>query len=331
MSADSVKGDDSGLFAARVVLYDPAISSMNLGDHIISDSARKHLSPLLEQAYVVDVSTHLPASAYLRHLRGADERFVLGSNLLRGRMNRLFRQWDIHLGNSQWVGPAVLMGVGWWQYGDEANRYTKTLYRRVLSQTRIHSARDSYTAERLRNLGHSVLMTGCPTLWNLTPDHCAAIATEQSSTVVATLTDYNRNPEADRELLKLLLSRYETVKYWLQGYRDLEYLRSLGTLADRIQLVAPNLAAYDDALTGDVDYIGTRLHAGIRALQHGRRSLILAIDNRAVEKQADFHIPVVQRGDHAEVDRWITRSDEVRVSLPTAAIREWKQQFGLVD
>ena len=42
--------------------------------------------------------------------------------------------------------------------------------------------------------------------------------------------------------------------------------------------------AETDALIQDTecDYIGTRLHGGIRALQHGRRSLILSVDNRAV-------------------------------------------------
>ena len=35
--------------------------------------------------------------------RKADYRFVLGSNLLRGRMNGIFRQWDIHIGTANWL------------------------------------------------------------------------------------------------------------------------------------------------------------------------------------------------------------------------------------
>ena len=45
----------------------------------------------------------------------------------------------------------------------------------------------------------------------------------------------------------------------------------------------------------NIEYIGTRLHGGIRALQHGRRTMIIAVDGRAMEKKKDIHLPVVDR------------------------------------
>ncbi|WP_059351964.1 hypothetical protein [Bacillus coahuilensis] len=114
----------------KIVLYNPAISSLNMGDHIIFDGAYRQLEDLLNTSFIVEVSTHLPVSRYLRHTKDFDYKFVCGSNLLRGKMNRLFRQWDINIFNANSVGPSVLVGTGWWQYGDEPNYYTKNYTKR---------------------------------------------------------------------------------------------------------------------------------------------------------------------------------------------------------
>ena len=45
-----------------VLLYDPAVSSLNIGDHIISDSCDRVLAPLLAESWVVRVSSHLSRS-----------------------------------------------------------------------------------------------------------------------------------------------------------------------------------------------------------------------------------------------------------------------------
>jgi hypothetical protein len=47
------------------------------------------------------------------------------------------------------------------------------------------------------------------------------------------------------------------------------------------------------SLRYDVDFVGARLHGGIRALQRGRRTLTIALDNRAREIAGDTGMPVV--------------------------------------
>lgn len=315
----------------RVILYNPAISSINLGDHIIAAGAKEHLRPVIDDAFQVEISTHLPPSLYMRIFRKADYRFVLGSNLLRGRMNGIFRQWDVHMGTAHWVSPAILMGAGWWQYGDEPNRYTQLLYRRILSKKHVHSVRDSYTKEMLRRCGvHNVVVTGCPTLWNLNADHCVKIPRAKAGRVLFTLTDYHEDPTEDRALIGVLLDSYDEVLFWPQGYGDVAYLNTVVSEsdADRIQVLGPNLAAFDQALDdGNIDYVGTRLHGGIRALQRTRRALIIAIDNRAEEMNRDFDLPVVRRGAMTELSDWIHGEPTTDIRLPEEQIAEWKAQF----
>jgi polysaccharide pyruvyl transferase WcaK-like protein len=167
-------------------------------------------------------------------------------------------------------------------------------------------------------------------MWKLTPEHCAAIPSTRASEVVCTLTDYNRDPASDRALLTTLLKEYERVHLWIQGYKDENYVASLGVDDPRLTLVAPRLADFDDILSShEVDYIGTRLHAAIRALQRGRRALIVAIDNRAREKHVDFNLDIVERGDTTEVLSWISGGRPVSLTVPFDAITRWKSAQGL--
>ena len=312
-----------------VLLYDPAVSSLNMGDHIISDSCDRELGPLLDGAFVVRVSSHLPVSKYLSYLDPPSHRFVCGSNLLRGRMNARFRQWDVTPRHSRLVGPAVLMGVGWWQYGDKPNAYTRWLYRRILSTELMHSVRDEFTARYLRSMGfNNVLNTACPTMWQLNEAHCRSIPVDQGDTVVTTVTDYSKDPTRDRLMLLELARVYRTVRIWVQGSKDLEYLNSLELPWERFDLIRPKLGNYDAALSQPgVDYVGTRLHAGIRALQHGRRALVIGVDNRAAEKNRDFNLPWLPRENIDNLAQIVSAPLPTAITIPEDTIAEWKSQF----
>ena len=280
----------------KIVLYNPAISSLNMGDHIIFDGANNQLEDLLNQAFVVEISTHLPVSRYLRHTKDFDYKFVCGSNLLRGKMNRLFRQWDINIFNASQVGPCILVGAGWWQYGDEPNLYTKKLYKKVLSSNYYHSVRDSYTEKQLNKMGfNNVINTACPTMWSLTKEHCKDIPKEKAKEVVCTITDYNQDIERDSKLFQILCDNYENVYLWIQGTKDYEYFQKLNIKNQKVQIISPNMKSYDSVLEKDIDYVGTRLHAGVRALQKKKRTIIIGIDNRAIEKQKDFNLTCINR------------------------------------
>lgn len=312
----------------KIVLYNPAISSLNIGDHIIFDGVCKQLEQLLSEAFIVEISTHLPVSRFLRYTKDFDCKFVCGSNLLRGKMNRPFRQWDINIFNANMVGPCVLVGTGWWQYGDEPNSYTKKLYKKVLSADLYHSVRDSYTEMQLKKMGFdNVINTACPTMWNLTNEHCFEIPKSKSEDVVCTITDYNTHFLSDKAMLENLCENYRNVYLWLQGVQDYDYFKELNFKKDKIKLVPPNLDAYDSILEKDIDYVGTRLHAGIRALQKKKRSIIIAVDNRATEKQRDFNIKCISRNDIEILPELINSSFSTEIKIPIEKIKKWKSQF----
>jgi hypothetical protein len=127
-------------------------------------------------------------------------------------------------------------------------------------------------------------------------------------------------------LLEILLQNYEEVVLWPQQTDDFAYVQQLN--GGRINYLAPNLAAYTEFLRdNNVDYVGSRLHGGIRALQMGKRSLILAVDNRAMEIANNTGLPVVKRENVTAIDRWIKTPEPTRIRLPNEAIAEWLGQF----
>ena len=127
-------------------------------------------------------------------------------------------------------------------------------------------------------------------------------------------------------MFETLRKHYRTVHVWAQQAKDVAYLRQLG-LGD-FAMVDRTVAAYDALLRmEDVDYVGTRLHGGIRALQRGRRTVIIPVDNRATEIAKSTGLPLVHRTDPGAVERWILSPRATVLTMPTEAIARWKRQF----
>jgi polysaccharide pyruvyl transferase WcaK-like protein len=237
-----------------------------------------------------------------------------------------YNQWKINLWDSLFIKDAILMGVGWWQYQKKPNLYTKILYHRILHKGYLHSVRDNYTKRQLESIGiNNVVNTACPTMWSLTDEHCQDIPRRKSDSVLVTFTEYNQNQEYDFNLIKLLKERYSNIYFWTQQPKDYKYMYSI--YGNKAIYVKPSLQALDEILTIDIDYLGTRLHAGIRALQNKKRTLILAVDNRAIEISKDTNLPVVPRNDWESITSWIESAYETRIRLPWSNIDKWKSQF----
>ena len=281
----------------KLVLFDTAINSQNMGDSIIAYYCTKALSEIFAGKNVLRVPTHtLPSKKQLAEVSRAEGKIVCGTNLITPHFEE-FSNWKMP-SNLEGYRDIVTMGVGWGYYCDEISKISKFVYRTVLSKKKLHSVRDGYTERKFREMGiKNVVNTGCPTLWGLTPEHCARIPQKKASRVITTLTDYDRNPEADRFMLDILKKNYAQVFVWLQGTEDFSYLQSLVDL-NSVRVIERDLDQYTKALDmGNVDYVGTRLHAGIHALNRGVRTIILAVDNRAIEMGRDFNLPAIQRSE----------------------------------
>lgn len=226
------------------------------------------------------------------------------------------------------------MGVGWWQYQGKVGAQTKSFLRQILGSGFLHSVRDSYTLSKLEEVGiRNAVNTGCPTMWSLNPEHLKKITRTPSSKIVFTLTDYAKNPSDDLQLVLGLLKRADKIYFWPQGVEDLGYLRNLLTgrssELSKIEVLPPNVSALDNLLESepDVEYVGTRLHAGIRALQKFKRASIVGVDNRALEISRDTGLSVLPRHEINQLDSFLDRNSAVELTLNWEGIEAWISQI----
>ena len=309
-----------------------SIASENAGDFIIMEAAAREIAQCLPLCYKVHLTTHEKLSrASLRMQKKIAFNVACGTNLLHSHME-IVKQWNIGLLAGRALKPVVLLGVGWRGHASRKTTFfTKFFLRSLLSREYLHSVRDSYSEGRLREIGvANVLNTACPTMWGLTPDHCAEIPAEQGEDVVTTLTDYSPEPNKDRQLLDMLKRLYRRVYFWRQGAGDCEYLASF-TRPGEVEILPSTLQAFNELLADrslSLDYVGTRLHGGIRALQHKRRAWIIGVDHRARDKAVDFRLPVMNRYTPlAEMERGIRSPAACEIQIPLENIRRWREQF----
>ena len=321
-----------------IILFDPGIRSLNKGDEIIMRSAEYELKKIgiLKGNYVIHSATHAPVVTFyqntnrnprMRFYNEAKYKIICGSNLLWKDMLKPRTALNVNLWNCLPYKDSILMGVGTGLSQGKTNAYTKRLYSKILSKEFIHSARDQRTAEFLVNLGYKAIDTGCPTMWRFTKEFCREIPNNKAENVVFTLTDYGREKEFDQKLIDILKREYKKVYFWVQGAFDFEYFSSFENTKD-IVIVPPDVNEYDSLLKeDDLDYVGTRLHAGMFAMQHKKRTIILAIDNRVRDLNKAYHLNTIERKDVSNLPDLIHSTLDTDVQLKTENIEKWISQF----
>ena len=322
------RGDTLGDVRLMLVnVFDTAIDTDNLGDEIIMDAVWDVLRRIFPAATFRRIASHRHAS--IRQMltgRKADVSVVGGTNILKSHM--LFRgNWRISpLDYLAWR-KVVLLGVGWQHYGGgEADAPTRLFFRSILSRSRLQSVRDMHTYALLRPHVPTAIYTGCPTMWRLTPEHCAKLPVRKARSVIFAVTYYQPAPAADRAVFQLLKRHYDKVFFWPQQASDISYLRNLDV--DGFVALPRDIAQFNRLLDEeDVEFVGARLHGGIRALQRGRRALIVPVDNRATEIGKVTQLPTGSRTELEAIERWIVEPRPTRIALPWDAIERWQNQF----
>ncbi len=319
----------------NILLLDTSVASLNKGDDIIMECVRKELGFLLENNFELTLPTHVSAFHWYQIYRGLARikkyeyckyKFVGGTNLLVKNMATYYPQWNINIFNSKAVRGAVLVGVGAGA-GEKTNCYTSYLYRKTLSSEFYHSARDLRTKQYIESLGLKALHTGCVTMWMLTPEFCKTIPTKKANRVVFTLTAVAKKDPLDQILIDTLNRNYSEIYFWVQGDADYAYLHKFQNI-EKIKIIQASKQAYHELLLeDDIEYVGTRLHAGVYAMRHTKRSIILIIDERAREINKANNLNCLEKRDIAQLDAYINSEFETKITMPFDVIAQWKEQF----
>lgn len=324
----------------NIALLNTSILSFNRGDDIIMESIREELKDILRCNFVLEIPTHSPAfrmrevirilgkkNNFAENLKAMDYKFVCGTNLLSKTMFARKNSWNLTLAESRYLTDCIFLGVGAGNIG-KFDIYTRKLLKNVLSNKYIHSVRDEEARKMLESLGLKAINTGCPTLWGLDKKHCRKIPKQKSEKVVFTLTDYKRDIERDQILIDILNKNYNEVYFWIQGFDDYNYLSNFKNI-EKIKIIGPSVEEYNTFLiNNDCDFVGTRLHAGIKAMQNYRRAIIIIVDNRARSMKRDYNLNCIERNEiDTKLEKYINDSFETDIKLNEENIERWKKQF----
>lgn len=323
----------------NVLILDTSITSFNKGDDIIMECTRKELAPLLENGFEITLPTHVSPfhwyqvwrnSLYVQSIANCSYKFVGGSNILIPDLLTHFPQWNINLFNYQPMKGCILVGVGAGAGAEgRMSRYTRHIYRKLLNNDYYHSTRDERSKQYIERLGLKAINTGCVTMWMLTPEFCATIPQEKADKVVFTITASNqpKKKKSHQIILDTLLKNYHEVYFWPQGIGDYNHFKSLEN-TETIRVLPASKQAYDEYLThNETDYVGTRLHGGVYAMRHGRRAIIIAIDERARSINEKNHLNCIDCNHLEDLETMIISEFETKIVMDFDAIRQWKSQF----
>ncbi|MGH7885085.1 MAG: polysaccharide pyruvyl transferase family protein, partial [Thermodesulfobacteriota bacterium] len=114
-----------------------------------------------------------------------------------------------------------------------------------------------------------------------------------------------------------------------QGSGDLEYFSEIIDDNKNFVVLERSMESFNKFLINDIDfdYIGTRLHGGIKCLLSKKRSIIIEVDNRAVEVAKDTNLPTIKRDNFKGVVDWINNPRPTDIKINVEEISLWKSQF----
>ncbi|WP_034442286.1 polysaccharide pyruvyl transferase family protein [Butyrivibrio sp. AE2032] len=321
---------------SNIAVFDTSLGTLNLGDWIIMDAFYKEMDFLLKDSFVVRYGTHTPiAKSYqsiktgynFRYLNSTQYKFIGGTNIFKHSLLHANPDWNINFFDIKFYRNSISVGCGSYLESKGVDAYTRYLYKHILRKDIIHSTRDEKTKELLESLGFKAINTGCPTMWGFTIEHCESIPRTKMNNVVFTLTDYNKDYVLDQQMIDILLRCYDNVFFWPQGSDDLEYFNAMKN-TNTIKVIKTNLQSYIDLLQTDIDYVGTRLHAGLFAISKKKRSIIISLDERAREIDKTYNLKCLERKIiNDELESRINSSFETHIDVDLEHINMWKDQF----
>lgn len=316
------------------------MGSGNLGDYVINSSIRREMKFLNDNAFVLELPSHtktfgpvqkVAARKAVKEFAEADLKFLCGTNAIYTNMIRPNLNWKINFLDNVVQRGTILLGAGIGINRKQFNLYTSSLWKKVLSKKYIHSVRDLKTKEYLDKIGIESICTGCPTTWRFTEQFLADVPREKAKEAVFTLTCYNKDYAYDKKMIDVLLRNYDRLYFFAQTFGDVAYLNELLSQEElsEICVIGGNLDAYDSLLSGtDLDYIGSRLHGGMYALQHKKRAIVISIDYRASNMLIDSNIVIDRKNSSAEdLENIINSRFGTRMEIPLDDIAKWKAQF----
>ena len=311
----------------HIGLIVPDVCTFNIGDLIISKNIEKIIHDIFPNHFQIKIPMYNCTDKKIKEIiRKSEYIFLCGTGIL---TNQLYH-WPVKI--NDYNKNVILMGLGWNSYENKSMRKKqKKKYNSILSNKFIHSLRDSYTENKIKQeLNISTINTTCPSLWNLNIDN---IERKKSKNVLFSLHYSKGNSKYSIKMLEMLGKNYEKIYFYAQSPYDYDLLEKVikkSKLLKAVNIIKPNIISLNQFIKNkNFDYIGQRLHGGVHCLNNGKRAFIFGVDNRAIEIHKDINLPVYNFNDFGieKIENDINSIFESEINLPIKNINAWLDQF----
>ncbi len=281
--------------ARAIAFINPRLTTTNVGDLFIEDSAKRLLD--FDPAESIDVDPRKPLTPLqIEQINRTDAAVIVGTNLWYRSLRRSGRWCFTAAQLKQIRVPIIPLGVGTTRHAGEDNGFdadTLEQLRIIHDRCELASVRDRRTAEALTEAGiGNVVLTGCPTLYrSLLPDWQLRWRPERRRVVLTVRYGQRRNV---RRLVRILREMGLSPVVAAQQRRDLFLRRSVPLVQRRVPTVfrfalRPYLRLVEHARAA----IGWRLHGNMLHLAGGNPAVFLANCSRAQSFCETFGLPCV--------------------------------------
>jgi len=305
--------------AQAMAFINPSLSTRNVGDLFIEDSAKRILR--YEAEHSIDIDPRKPLTPEsIDRINQCDAAVIVGTNLWYRHIYQEGR-WMISRNElAQIRVPIIPLGVGTTRHRHEDNGFdpeSLDLLRAIHDHCELASVRDLRTLEALAEAGvKNVVMTGCPTLFrSLEPEwHLNAKPTQR--VVLTVRKGQKRNV---RLLIKQLRARGWEVLIAAQQEKDTFFSRAIPFLQPATRtLYQYQLQPYLECAKEFFGAIGWRLHGNMLHLAHGNPAVFFANCSRAESFCQSFGLPCVVAEDHERIPEAVILEAIGRLSDPSA-------------
>ncbi|MHA1239080.1 MAG: polysaccharide pyruvyl transferase family protein [Candidatus Odinarchaeia archaeon] len=272
----------------------------NVGDFLIFDRAKK-LIKKYKKNYFIELPSWKPLDNYLKIINESDALIICGGP---GIQPNFYPSIYPLIKNLEDISvPIILFGIGWYGFpGDDTDLHSFNFTPASLKALRkIHecapfiSCRDHLTEEiLLRNGFTKVIMTGCPSWYDLKHLHKPFISHKKIKKVVFTVPQREIYYSQALKVMKILKEIFSNATLYCSfhsgrerdiftSYEESRELTKLKNEAIKLGYEVKNVA-YDLSKIKFYDncdlHIGYRLHAHIYFLSQRKPSFLLSEDSR---------------------------------------------------
>ncbi len=304
--------------AKAIAFINPSLSTRNVGDLFIEDSAKRILR--YDAEHSIDIDPRKPlTSESIDRINQCDAAVILGTNLWYRRVYEEGRWMISRKELAQIRVPIIPLGVGTTRHRHEDNSFdpeSLDLLLAIHDRCQLASVRDLRTLEALAEAGiKNVVMTGCPTLFRSLEGEWHLNAKPTQRLIVTVRKGQKRNV---RLLLKHLRAQGWDVLIAAQQEKDTFFRRAIPFLQPSTRtLYQFRLQPYLDCAKEFFGAIGWRLHGNMLHLAHGNPAVFFANCSRAESFCQSFGLPCVVAEDHERIPEAAIEETIGRLHDPT--------------